>query len=111
MRRKCRGGSPKQVQKCRGGGVSTKMVGRQKNLKSRGGGVMRRKYRGEGCHRNWCENVGGSLKRVGRQKNLGGVHRYRCENVGGVTEKGRKTKKSRGGVMRRKCRGGHEAKM
>ena len=24
----------------------------------------------------------------------------------GVTEKGRKTKKSRGGVMRRKCRGG-----
>ena len=31
---------------------------------------------------------------------------------GGVTEKGRKTKKSRGGVMRRKYRGGgHEAKM
>ena len=30
----------------------------------------------------------------------------------GVTEKGRKTKKARGGVMRRKCRGGgHEAKM
>ena len=41
---------------------------------------MRRKYRG-GCHRNRCQNVGG-----------------------GVTEKGRKTKKSRGG-------GCHEAKI
>ena len=37
MRRKCRGGgSPKQVRKCRVG--SPKKVGRQKNLKSRGGG-------------------------------------------------------------------------